>query len=447
MATEPTLRRDALAIFKAALKAADPAEAIRRHVSISGSIFEVGRKHYDLERYRRVVVLGAGKASARMAETLERLLGRRISLGLINTKYGHGARVKRGVKRIELHECGHPVPDAAGVEGSRRIAALAAEAARDDLVIVLISGGASALMPLPVEPITLEEKQETTRLLLACGAAIQEINAVRKHVSAIKGGQLARLAAPATVVALMLSDVIGDPLDVIGSGPTAPDASTFSTAWSVIEKYALQDRIPGVVRHRLESGLLGEIEETPKPNDACFRRVQNVIVGSNRLAVDAAGIAARERGYRPVVLSTLIEGETRDVAGMHAAILKEAIASGRPERPPVCFISGGETTVTLRGDGLGGRNQEFALACALALDGVSKAVALSGGTDGSDGPTDAAGALADGRTLQRARKLELDASAFLARNDSYHFFDALGDLIRTGPTGTNVMDVRLLLTR
>lgn len=443
MATELTLRRDALAIFKAALKAADPAEAIRRNVALSGSILSVGRKRYDMDRYRRVIVLGAGKASARMAETLEMLLGRRISLGLINTKYGHGARVKR----IELHECGHPVPDAAGVEGSRRMADLAAGATCEDLVIVLISGGASALLPMPAEPITLEEKQETTRLLLACGAAIQEINAVRKHVSAIKGGQLARLAAPATVVALMLSDVIGDPLDVIGSGPTAPDESTFQSAWKVIEKYELQCRIPGVVRHRLEAGLMGEIEETPKAGDACFRRVQNVIVGSNRLAVDAAARSARERGYRPVVLSTLIEGETRDVAGMHAAILKEAIASGRPARPPVCLISGGETTVTLRGDGLGGRNQEFALACALALDGITGAVALSGGTDGSDGPTDAAGAIADGRTLRRAHEAGLDAAALLARNDSYHFFDALGDLIRTGPTGTNVMDVRLLLTR
>ncbi len=250
MKLESTLRRDALAIFKAALKAADPVEAIRRHVAVIGSKLLVGRKRYDLERYRRIIVLGAGKASALMAESLESLLGRRISQGLINTKYGHNARLKR----IELHECGHPVPDAAGVEGSRRIAALAAEATREDLVIVLISGGASALMPLPSVPIELEEKQETTRLLLACGATIQEINAVRKHISAIKGGQLARLAAPAPIVALMLSDVIGDPLDVIGSGPTAPDASTFQTAWQVIVKYALQERIPNVVRHRLEAG-------------------------------------------------------------------------------------------------------------------------------------------------------------------------------------------------
>jgi hydroxypyruvate reductase len=443
MALESTLRRDALAIFKAALKAADPGEAIRRNVEVSGSELRVGQKRYDLERYGRILVLGAGKASARMAEALEKLLGRRITQGLINTKYGHTANVHR----IELHECGHPVPDAAGVEGSRRIAALAAEAGKEDLVIVLISGGASALMPLPSEPIELEEKQETTRLLLACGATIQEINAVRKHISAIKGGQLARLAAPAMVVALMLSDVIGDALDVIGSGPTVPDASTFQSAWQVIEKYELQDRIPGVVRHRLEAGLLGEIGETPKPGDTCFRRVQNVIVGSNRLAVDAAARAAHARGYRPVVLSTLIEGETREIASMHAAILKEVIASGRPARPPVCFISGGETTVTLRGEGLGGRNQEFALACALALDGTPGAAALSGGTDGTDGPTDAAGAIADGRTVERARKLGLDAAAFLARNDSYHFFDPLGDLIRTGPTGTNVMHIRHLLTR
>ena len=443
MRPEALLCRDALAIFKAALKAADPAEAIRRHAAVEDGRLRVGRKRYRLDGFRRVIVVGAGKASARMGEALERLLGRRIAGGLINTKYGHQARLKR----IGLNECGHPVPDAAGVEGARKIAALVAEATAEDLVVCLISGGASALLPLPAEPITLDEKQETTRLLLACGATIREINAVRKHISAIKGGQLARLAAPATVIALLLSDVIGDPLDVIGSGPTAADESTFATAWSVIEKYALQDRIPAVTRHRLEAGMFGEIDETPKPGEVCFRRVQNLIVGSNRLAVNAAACSARERGYKPVVLSTLIEGETRDIASMHAAILKEAIATGRPARPPVCFISGGETTVTLRGDGLGGRNQEFALACALALDGVAGAVALSGGSDGTDGPTDAAGALADGRTLARAQALGLDAAAALQRNDSYHFFDALGDLIRTGPTGTNVMDVRLLLAR
>lgn len=443
MPPEAALRRDALAIFKSALQAADPAEAICRHVAVERGTLHVGRKSYRLDAFRRIIVVGAGKASARMAAALERLLGSRISCGLVNTKYGHLARLRH----IALNECGHPLPDAAGVDGSRRIATLAEEATADDLVICLISGGASALMPLPAEPITLDEKQETTRLLLACGATIHEINAVRKHISAIKGGQLARLAAPARVVALLLSDVIGDPLDVIGSGPTAPDDSTFAGAWAVIEKYSLQDRIPAVIRHRLEAGLLGEIGETPKLGDACFRRVQNLVVGSNRLAVDAAARSARQRGYKPVVLSTLIEGETRDIASMHAAILKEALASGRPARPPVCLISGGETTVTLRGDGLGGRNQEFALACALALDGIAGAVVLSGGTDGTDGPTDAAGALADGRTLTRARARGLDAASALARNDSYHFFDALGDLVKTGPTGTNVMDVRLLLAR
>ena len=443
MPSEAQLRRDALTIFRAALQAADPAQAIRRHVQVDGSRLTVGKRRYDLGRYRNIIVLGAGKASANMAETVEKLLGRRIACGLINTKYGHGARLKR----IELQECGHPVPDEAGVEGARRIEALAAEAWEDDLVLVLISGGGSALLPAPAEPVTLEEKQATTKLLLSCGAPIQEINAVRKHISSLKGGQLARLAAPATVIALLLSDVIGDPIDVIGSGPTAPDASTFASAWGVIEKYELLGSVPQAVAERLQAGVRGEIEETPKPGDPCFAAVQNEIVGSNRLAVDAAVIAAKARGYKPIVLSTLIEGETRDIAGMHAAILREALATRRPAKPPVCFISGGETTVTLRGDGLGGRNQEFVLAAALALDGCANAVVLSGGTDGTDGPTDAAGAIADGHSVARAHALGLNPAAALARNDSYPLFDALGDLIRTGPTGTNVMDIRLLLAR
>lgn len=437
------LRRDANAILRAALKAADPAEAIRRHLRIDGDRLIAGKRRYDLSRYSRILVLGAGKASARMAGTVEALLGRRVTKGLINTKYGHVARTKR----IALHECGHPVPDEAGCDGARRIAALAAEAGVGDLVLVLISGGASALLPLPADSIMLEEKQATTRLLLACGAPIQDINAVRKHLSALKGGQLARLGSRATVITLLLSDVIGDSLDVIGSGPTAPDPTTFSDAWAVIERYALRERIPRAVRARLEAGCRGEIAETPKAGDASFARVQNLVVGSNRLAVDEAARAARERGYRAVVLSTSIEGETRDVAGMHAAILKESRLTGRPARPPVCFISGGETTVTLRGAGRGGRNQEFALACALALDGVEHVLAASLGTDGTDGPTDAAGAIATGTTLARARKLGLNARLALAENDSYPFFDALHDLIRTGPTGTNVMDVRLMMAR
>jgi hydroxypyruvate reductase len=430
MGQEKLLRRHALSIFQAAVQAADPRRTVKAAL-----------QSIDVSRYRRIFVVGAGKASAAMAQAAEQVLGRRIHGGWINTKDGHLAPLKR----ITLHEASHPVPDARGVEGARRIAEIAQQAEEGDLVLCLISGGASALLPLPVEPVTLEEKQATTRLLLACGATIHEINAVRKHLSAIKGGRLARLAQPAHVVALLLSDVVGDPLDVIGSGPAAPDTSTFATAWAVIEKYDLQRKIPASARRLLEAGLAGRIEETPKPGDPCFLHTRNVIVGSNRLAVDAAARKARELGYRPLVLSTMIEGETRDIAGMHAAIAREIVATGRPVRPPAAVISGGETTVTLRGKGLGGRNQEFALAAAIALEGVPGVLAFSAGTDGTDGPTDAAGAMADGMTLSRAAPLGLDARRALADNDSYHFFQPLGDLVMTGPTGTNVMDVRLML--
>jgi hydroxypyruvate reductase len=400
-----------------------------------------GRRRYRLDAFRDIYVLGAGKASATMAVAVERLLRRRIRGGLINTKYGHLARLRR----LELNECGHPVPDENGVRGAERIAAVARQAGAEDLILCLISGGASALMPLPAAPLTLAEKQSATKLLLACGANIHEMNAVRKHLSAVKGGQLARLASPAAVLALMLSDVIGDDLDVIGSGPTAPDRSTFAAAYGILEKYGLVERVPASVRQRLEAGLSGAIPETPKPGDAVFERTQNLLVGSNRLAVDAAAGAARKLGYNTLVLSTMIEGETREVARMHAAIAKEILHSRRPLKPPACVISGGETTVTLRGDGLGGRNQEFVLAAALNLAGCAPVVVLSGGTDGTDGPTDAAGAIADGATLERAARLGLDARRYLDRNDSYRFFQPLGDLLLTGPTGTNVMDVRLML--
>ena len=443
MARLPTARREARAIFRAALQAADPAAAVRRHVRLEGETLVVGGCRYLLRRFDRIWVVGAGKASAAMASAVEGLLGRRIAGGLVNVKYGHAARLRR----IEINESGHPLPDAAGVRGTRRIAEMVERAGKRDLVICLISGGASALLPLPAPPVTLEEKQAVTGLLLASGASIAEINAVRKHLSAIKGGQLAKLAYPATVISLLLSDVVGDALDVIGSGPTAPDPSTFADARAILEKYALDARVPAAVRERLAAGMRGEVPETSKANDPAFRSTRNVIVGSNRLAVDAAAAMARQFGFKPLVLSTTIEGETREVARMHAAIAREVATSGRPARPPVCLISGGETTVTLRGAGLGGRNQEFVLAAAIDLAGCPGVTVLSGGTDGTDGPTDAAGAIADGATLARAGARGLDARRHLAENDSYRFFDALGDLLKTGPTRTNVMDVRLLLIR
>jgi hydroxypyruvate reductase len=420
------LRKHARTIFQAALSAADPAGAVERHL-----------RSRDFSRFRDIYVVGAGKAGASMAQAAERVLGRRIAAGLLNVKYGHRAKLRR----IELNECGHPVPDENGVAGAERIARIAAGAGKDDLVICLISGGASALMPAPAEGITLEEKQATTRLLLASGANIHEINAIRKHISRIKGGQLARLAAPARVESLMLSDVIGDNLDVIGSGPTAPDASTFAGAVELLNRYGIRERVPASVRERLEQGAAGAIPETPKPDDPVFARVRNTIVGSNRLALDAAATRARALGYRTLVLSSEIQGEAREIARMHAAIASEMARTGRPMKPPACVITGGETTVTLRGDGLGGRAQEFVLAAALDIAGVDNVVVFCAGTDGTDGPTNAAGAVADGQTLGR----KPDARRYLDRNDSYHYFEALNDLIITGPTNTNVMDVCIVL--
>ncbi len=427
------MRADALKILRAALAAADPAAAVARHLSVKQGILTAGRRRYRLDQFEHIFVIGAGKASAAMAQAVERLLGRRITDGIINVKYGDAAKLRR----IEINPSGHPIPDENGMRGAERIANLARQAGRRDLLICLISGGASALLPLPAPPVSLEHKQRLTQMLLESGATIHEINCVRKHLSQIKGGQLARLAYPATVVTLILSDVIGDDLDVIGSGPTVPDRSTFVEAGAILEKYKLCKKVAREILTRIRRAET----ETPKPRDPAFARVQNLIVGSNRLAVDAAATKARELGYRTLVLSTYIQGETREIAKMHAAIAKEIVTSGNPVRPPACVISGGETTVTIRGKGLGGRNQEFALASALEIDGLQGVTILSAGTDGTDGPTDAAGAIATGDTVRR----KPDAARYLEENDSYHFFEGLGDLIRTGPTGTNVMDIRLLL--
>ncbi len=413
------LRRQARAIFRAGLAAANPIDAVVASL-----------QRHDFSRFAHIYVVGAGKAGASMAQAAERVLGRRITAGLINVKDGHLAKLRR----IELNQCGHPVPDERGVAGAARIAAIATGAGRNDLVLCLISGGASALLPLPVSPITLEEKQQMTRLLLDCGADIHELNAVRKHLSRIKGGQLARLASPARVEALMLSDVIGDDLDTIGSGPTAPDASTFAMVTGIFEKYGLTGSIPPSIAGRIASGVRGEIAETPKAGDPCFARVRNSIVGSNRLALAAAARRARDLGFRTTVLSSAIEGETREIARMHAAIARDA-------RPGTCIVTGGETTVTIKGSGLGGRNQEFVLAAAIDIAGRPDIVVLSAGTDGSDGPTGAAGAIADGDTVRR----NPEAARYLAANDSYHYFESLGDLVITGPTNTNVMDIHVIL--
>jgi glycerate 2-kinase len=421
-----SLRGDAKTILKAALAAADPTAAVGAALL----------RRRDLDRYDRIFVVGAGKAGGTMARAAAKVLGKRVFAGCVNVKDGDPAKAKG----IELRPCGHPVPDARGVDGARRIADLCVSAGEKDLVLCLLSGGASALTPYPAPPITLAEKQETTQLMLACGANIHELNALRKHISLFKGGQLARLAAPAKVVSLILSDVVGDNLDVIGSGPTAPDESTFATAIAVLDKYGLRDRVPASVRERLERGE----GETPKPGDAVFENVENVIVGSNQKSLEAAAKAAKTLGYRTMILASTIEGETRDVARMHAAIARQIRVSGQPLRAPACVISGGETTVTIRGEGKGGRNQEFALAAALDIAGLKDTLILSVGTDGTDGPTDAAGALADGDTVRRSR---LSAEEALRNNDAYPYFKDLRDLIVTGSTGTNVMDLHIILVR
>lgn len=377
-----------------------------------------------------------------MARAIEEILGERLYRGLAITKQGHGTR---RLREIQVIEAAHPIPDETSLGAANRVRELLANLNARDLLIVAISGGASALLTAPAHPLTLADKQKTTGLLLRAGASISELNAVRKHLSMLKGGRLAALAYPATVVTLLLSDVIGDPLDVIGSGPTAPDSSTFSDAIAILSKYRLLSRVPARVRAYLEAGSRGMHPDTPKPRDPLFRGVHHVVAGSNRLALEAAQAAAKKLAYRTLLLSSSMQGEAREVAQAHAQILRETISSGNPIRPPACILSGGETTVTVCGPGMGGRNQEFALAAAIAMAGLPDAVVLSAGTDGTDGPTDAAGAIASGTTVPRAARIGLDPQKHLRENDSYPFFDALGDLIRTGPTGTNVMDIHLLL--
>lgn len=426
---EVSLAAAADALKRAALDAVDPGAAVRRHVRREGNELLVGERRYDLDGFEHVFLVGGGKAAVPMAAALVQILGERLTRGAVVTKAGHAQGWAH--PRIQVVEAGHPVPDANSVRGGRLVADLAAEAGPDDLVICLISGGGSALLTHPAAGLTLDDLQAVTDALLRCGAPINEINAVRKHASRIKGGNLARLAAPAQLVTLILSDVIGDPLDVIASGPTVPDSTTVADAREVLARYGI------------EGG--GRLRETPKPGDEVFEDVQDVVIGSNRLAARAAVDEARRRGFDTLLLGTYAEGEAREVGTVAAALTKGVRADGDPLSPPACLIWGGETTVTVRGDGKGGRNQELALAAALALDGWSDVLMMALATDGTDGPTDAAGAVVTGDTMRRARELGLDARVALEANDSYHFFEALGDLIRTGPTGTNVNDLLFIL--
>lgn len=433
--------KDARVIFEAGIRAVDPYEGIRRCCKMEGNVLDVNGRSYDLSSVKDVYIVGAGKASARMAQGLEIMLGRRVKGGIINCKYGEPLRLDF----VEVHEAGHPIPDRNGVRGSKRILDLARRADEKDLLLCVLSGGGSALLPLPVDEISLEEKQETTEVLLSCGAPINEINAVRKHISLIKGGRLAEAAFPAQVISLILSDVIGDPIDVIASGPTVADGSCFQDCIDIFEKYSIKERIPPGVLEYIKRGQEGKVQETPKPGDPLFERTQNVIIGNNLQCLMAARQMAIDLGYNAIVLSTLIQGDTGEAARFHAAVAKEVVRTGNPVERPACIISGGETTVVVRGSGKGGRNQEFVLAFAMEIEDLEGVVVLSGGTDGTDGLTDAAGAIADGHTIKRARQLGIEARDFLKNNDSYHFFKAIDGLLITGPTNTNVMDLRIII--
>ena len=437
------MRKDAESIFDQGIQAADPRAAVRRFVSLETGmeVLRAGDVYYDLKQVRRIFIVGAGKAAAGMAEACEKILGDRITEGAVIVKYGYG----KELHRVKVIEAGHPIPDGAGVKGTKAVLKILKKAEEEDLVLCLVSGGGSSLLVKPPAGITLRQKQKTTNLLLGCGATIGEINIVRKHLSMVKGGRLAQLAAPARMINLILSDVVGDRLESIASGPGVPGESTFQQGWEILMKYRLTQKIPLPARKRFTEGMAGRIPENPTVEDPVFTRVQNLIVGNNRMVIEAASQRARELHYRPLILSSFFEGESRDVARFHAAIAREILVSGHPIAPPACLISGGETIVTLRGEGKGGRNQEFVLAAALAIDGLNEIVVLSGGTDGTDGPTDAAGAIADGESVRRARKRDIEPAVYLQENDSYHFFQKTGALLVTGPTHTNVMDLRLVL--
>lgn len=420
-------------IFEAAVRAVNPYSCVVSHL-------DGIRETCERSGFEKLYIAAFGKAAYAMCRAAEEKLGGGITEGVAITKYGHGG----SLRKIKIFEASHPIPDKSGVEASREVVDLLESADEKTLVLCLVSGGGSALLASPCEGITLEDKRKTTDLLLKSGAEINELNAVRKHISSVKGGRLAEIASPAPVISLILSDVIGDSLDVIASGPTAPDSSTFKDALQIIERYKLKDHTPPSVVNLLTAGSIGMIGETPKPDSEIFTRVKNSIIGNNKIALKAAEQKAEDLGFAAEIKSAEVAGEARDVAkemAVFALNKKNKISPGKP----LCYISGGETTVSVKGSGMGGRNMELALAFAQAIKGVEGITLLSAGTDGTDGPTDAAGAIVDGMTVPQSEVAGLNAGTYLENNDSYNFFKRAGGLLMTGPTGTNVMDVQIMI--
>jgi glycerate 2-kinase len=439
-------RVELIDIYQSALKAADPYRAVMEHLSLTGDMLSVAGAKYDLRGFRKVIVIGAGKGTAPMAQAVEDILNDRINEGIVVVKYGH----TRPLRKIVQREAAHPLPDEAGLLATAEIREMLKKAGEETLVICLLSGGASSLLVAPADGITLNDKRMITDLILSAGADIIELNSVRKHLSAVKGGRLAETAYPATILTVILSDVIGDRLDVIASGPTIPDSSSFRDALHVIHKYSLEKKIPSSIFSLLHLGVAGVIPDTPKSGAVFFQQVRNVIVGSIRQSVEAARVRAAELGFEPQLLTSELQGEAREAARFlaQAAIsARDSLKAGERR----CLLSGGETTVAVKGTGKGGRNQELALAFALEIEGRDGLSLLSAGTDGTDGPTDAAGAVVDGTTATKARERGMNPMEFLTNNDSYGFFRKFDELtgekthLTTGPTGTNVMDTQIIL--
>lgn len=420
-----------LDVLEEGLKSADPyTSTIEALNSLAG----------ELSRYRRKIVIGFGKASYRMALASEKVLDEIWAGGIIVPK---GSVKVNELKKIRVYEGTHPIPSQINVEATKEVLSLLSGLTEDDLVICLISGGGSALFVQP-DGVSLSEKQEVTRLLLSCGANIHEINCIRKHLSAVKGGNLARLIYPANGLCLILSDVVGDDIDTIASGPTSPDSTRFVDAWRILEKYRLLDRVPKAVVERIKMGIDGKIPETPKANDPVFKKIKNVIIANNMKALLAMAEKASKLGLKPMIVTSYLEGEAREVGKVIGSIARQILQYGSPINPPCMLLFGGETTVTVRGNGVGGRNQELALSIAMMLSNAPNVIFASIGSDGIDGNSDAAGAIVDGDALKEAEEAGLSPSAYLENNDSNNFFERLKRAIHTGLTGTNVNDIAIL---
>lgn len=451
-------------VLDAALKAVEPGSAVRHFMRRDGNILWVNQTSCDLSQYRRVRMIAFGKAALPMAMAAAEILGETLYEGVIitpqqaradqtNNGYPMGASVAGSVskdanlfERIRILESSHPIPTIKSVIAAQEIIKVLSDSTPSDLLFCLISGGGSALLAAPVSGVTLDDLQLLTNQLLACGAPIHEINVLRKHLDQLKGGGLVRLAGGTRIITMILSDVIGDPLDIIASGTTVGDPSTFENAWEILEQYSLVELIPTNIREILISGLRSELKETPKPGDNIFLKVQNILVGSNIMAAQAALDQAKAEGFNSNILTTYLQGEARIVGEFLSQVARQMAITGQPLTRPACLIAGGETTVTVRGDGVGGRNQELALAAVPGFDNIHDTILISMATDGIDGPTDAAGAVVTGSTLERSRSHQLDLKKALARNDSYHFFDSLNDLLKPGFTHTNVNDLTFIFT-